>query len=593
MNAVRNVSLSTKLLVGFGALLVLLAALSGVAIQQLARVSATADELGHGWLVKVEKAGLISGGMSDYRRVTLRYAMTETDAERAPLEAELHTYEKGIRDAAAAYEPLISLPGGHERFAAIMKGWDAYLRTTETIVRLVREGRTAEHAALVRGPSRAEFEAVRELAEDLKAKNVEAGQLAAGSALQVYRRSRALLLAITGVALLVAGLIAWFVLRPMVRQLGQLGADPARIAASLQRVAGGDLTEQVDPARESGAFREVAGMTARLRSIAADAQQAAEVVRSAAREVAQGNEGLSRRTEEAAASLEETAASMEEITATVRQNADNAKQASDLAAEARRLADTGGAVVRDAVGAMAEINAASRRISDIIGVIDEIAFQTNLLALNAAVEAARAGEQGRGFAVVASEVRSLAGRSASAAKEIKSLIVDTALKVERGTALVDESGRTLAEIVTGVKKVGDVVAEISAASQEQASGIEQVNKAVTQLDEATQENAALVEEATAAAQAMGGQADSLWQVMSFFRLEDGARTRRPESQPIASLTAPAEAEAPAAAARVATAVRAVGGDATRRPARQRRLRAAGVLAAVPATAGGADAWREF
>ena len=252
---------------------------------------------------------------------------------------------------------------------------------------------------------------------------------------------------------------------------------------------------------------------------------ASEVYRGA-EEISQGNANLSQRTEEQSSSLEETASSMEEMTSTVKQNADNAGQANQLATAARDQAEKGGSVVSQAVRAMADINDASRRIADIIGVIDEIAFQTNLLALNAAVEAARAGEQGRGFAVVASEVRNLAGRSATAAKEIKELIQDSVKKVSDGSALVTQSGQTLEQIVASVKKVSDIVAEIAAASREQSSGIEQVNRAVMQMDELTQQNAALVEQATASSQAMADQARELNEMMSRYQVAGEVGTGR-------------------------------------------------------------------
>jgi methyl-accepting chemotaxis protein len=249
---------------------------------------------------------------------------------------------------------------------------------------------------------------------------------------------------------------------------------------------------------------------------------AAAEVQTGAEEISKGNLNLSQRTEEQASSLEETASSMEEMTSTVRQTADNAGQANQLAMAARQQAEKGGAVVNSAITAMGGINAASKKIADIIGVIDEIAFQTNLLALNAAVEAARAGEQGRGFAVVATEVRNLAGRSATAAKEIKTLIQDSVARVDAGSKLVDESGRTLEDIVAAVKKVTDIVAEIAAASREQSSGIEQVNKAVMQMDQTTQQNAALVEEASAASQAIVEQAQALNGMIARYKVDDGA-----------------------------------------------------------------------
>lgn len=257
-----------------------------------------------------------------------------------------------------------------------------------------------------------------------------------------------------------------------------------------------------------------------LHRMVGEIRNSAGSINSSASEIAQGNTDLSQRTEEQASSLEETASSMEELTGTVKQNADNANQANQLAAGAREQAERGGEVVGRAVEAMAEINNSSKKIADIISVIDEIAFQTNLLALNAAVEAARAGEQGRGFAVVAGEVRNLAQRSAGAAKEIKQLINDSVEKVNEGTHLVDESGETLGEIVNAVKKVSDIIAEIAAASQEQSTGIDQVNQAVMQMDEVTQQNAALVEEAAAASESMSEQARNLSQMMDFFDIGD-------------------------------------------------------------------------
>ena len=275
----------------------------------------------------------------------------------------------------------------------------------------------------------------------------------------------------------------------------------------------GDLTARIPLNGKTGDLEALCkGVNSMLDTTADLVKQvkvAAAEVQAGAEEISKGNLNLSQRTEQQASSLEETASSMEEMTSTVKQTADNAGQANQLAMAARQQAEKGGAVVSSAVGAMGGINAASRKIADIIGVIDEIAFQTNLLALNAAVEAARAGEQGRGFAVVATEVRNLAGRSATAAKEIKALIQDSVAKVDEGSKLVDESGRTLDEIVNAVKKVTDIVAEIAAASREQSSGIEQVNKAVMQMDQTTQQNAALVEEASAASQAIVEQAQAL------------------------------------------------------------------------------------
>ncbi|TYT26338.1 HAMP domain-containing protein [Luteimonas viscosa] len=375
-----------------------------------------------------------------------------------------------------------------------------------------------------------------------------------------------------------------FAYRELIENLNQLmssaDAGLGEIGSLLSAVAEGDLSRRID-AGLAGRFADVASdanrTVDRLADIVGQIRSGSDAINSAASEIAAGNDDLSRRTEQQAASLEETASSMEELTSTVRQNADNARQANQLAIGAVDVASQGGEVVGKVVQTMSAISDSSSRIADIIGVIDGIAFQTNILALNAAVEAARAGEQGRGFAVVAAEVRSLAQRSAGAAKEIKQLITDSTDKVRHGNELVDQAGRTMGEIVTSVKRVTDIIADISAASQEQSAGIEQVNQAITQMDESTQQNAALVEEATAAARSMEQQAGQLVQTVAVFRVQDGQAARSVRSEP-----------APAASSVVALPKRAPAAPPRAKPAPRGRAKAAPVVAAEAA-----GEWQEF
>ena len=334
---------------------------------------------------------------------------------------------------------------------------------------------------------------------------------------QLYRQMAWLAGAIALAAVLLGFALVAFI-RRTVRPLRELSEH-------VQAIGGGDLSRELASERrdEIGVItRSVDAMRAGLARVVRGVREGTDAIATASGQISAGNQNLSSRTEEQASSLEETAASMEELTSTVKQNADNARQANQLAMSASEVAAKGGAVVGQVVDTMASIHASSKKVVDIIGVIDGIAFQTNILALNAAVEAARAGEQGRGFAVVATEVRNLAQRSAAAAKEIKGLIDDSVGKVDAGGALVGEAGRTMEQIVGSVRRVTDIIGEITAASHEQTQGIEQINQAITQMDQVTQHNAALVEEAAAAAAALQEQAGGLVQAVSVFRLGDAA-----------------------------------------------------------------------
>jgi methyl-accepting chemotaxis protein len=350
-----------------------------------------------------------------------------------------------------------------------------------------------------------------------------------------------------------------------------------------QKVAAGELTSQVQVEgsdETSELLQALKDMNESLAKTVGDVRTGTELISTASQEIASGNADLSARTESQASSLEETASSMEELTSTVKQNADNARQANQLAVSASSVAEKGGTVVSQVVQTMGSITESSRKIADIISVIDGIAFQTNILALNAAVEAARAGEQGRGFAVVASEVRNLAQRSAGAAKEIKELITDSVEKVDAGSKLVDEAGQTMDLIVTSIRQVADIMGEITAATQEQSNGIEEVNTAITQMDEMTQQNAALVEEAAAAAESMQEQAQFLSQAVSIFKLShDAVAVRRVPTPAPRRAVAPVRAAAPAIAA-------------TPRPAPAAAPRPAAPKKAAPASSS-ADEWEEF
>ncbi len=356
---------------------------------------------------------------------------------------------------------------------------------------------------------------------------------------------------------------------------------------------GNDLRLRVPLEGKSGEIAElcegVNGLLDTMSSIIGEVSETSQTLATAAREIAQGNTDLSQRTEEQAASLEETSASMEELTSTVRQNADNAQQANKLASSASEVAIKGGSVVTEVVHTMDGITQASRKIADIIGVIDEIAFQTNILALNAAVEAARAGDQGRGFAVVAAEVRNLAQRSANAAKEIKSLISDSVSKVESGSKLVDTAGKTMEEIVQSVKRVTDIMAEISAASQEQRSGIEQVNNAVMQMDKVTQQNAALVEEAAAAAKSMEDQTNAMSEMVGQFQRNEEHRPAPAKTPAASKPTAPVAARAAKEAATTVRPPRQAAGASTGKAAAKAET---ATSPRQPANGGDVD-WKQF
>jgi methyl-accepting chemotaxis protein len=449
-------------------------------------------------------------------------------------------------------EPLIPEHGPErDLFQKILEQRKAYSSSRDGAVKAKADGNVEEAARILDQ----QFTPASKLYQDLLLELVthqrnSMDETARGIDASASHSTR-LIAILTGAAVLLGAIMSWLLTTGITR--------PIRAAVDLaETVAGGDLTRSIEATAkdETGALlRALSHMNDSLVRIVSEVRGGTDTIATASAEISAGNLDLSSRTEQQASALEETAASMEELTTTVRQNADNARQANQLSITASDVATRGGAVVGQVITTMGSINESSRKIVDIIGVIDGIAFQTNILALNAAVEAARAGEQGRGFAVVASEVRTLAQRSAAAAKEIKELIGDSVNKVDAGTKLVDQAGATMNEVVTSIRRVTDIMGEITHASQEQTGGIEQVNQAIGQMDEVTQQNAALVEEAAAAAASMEDQAAKLAQVVSVFKLDrnESAATATAAATRPARPVAARSTRAIAAPARASTA----------------------------------------
>ncbi|NHZ96992.1 methyl-accepting chemotaxis protein [Massilia sp. CCM 8734] len=526
-----NLKIARKLMLVF-ALVVAMACFLGVfSISQLVKVRDASNDIASNWLPSVRYLGQVQASLSRYRISEATHVLLLEETDMLATDKSMATRLETLRKQQASYAALVTEAEETRLYKELKVVLDNYLAESKKVTDLSHAGKKDEARAAFRGPSNKVFRQINEALDAIIKTNDSGSAASAAFAMQTYEMARKLIIG-SLVALAAVGLL-------LAVGLARIVAGPLQEAVAIAgRVAGGDLTGVIvaSSTDETGQLMtSLRSMNDSLLGVVQQVRSGTDTIALASAEIASGNLDLSSRTEEQASSLEETASAMEELTSTVRQNADNARQANQLAMTASTIASDGGAVVSEVISTMESISASSRKIVDIISVIDGIAFQTNILALNAAVEAARAGEQGRGFAVVASEVRNLAQRSAAAAKEIKQLIDNSVFQVDAGTALVQRAGSTMTEVVVSVRRVSDVVAEISAASHEQSTGIDEVNKAIVQMDEVTQQNAALVEQAAAAANALQEQADKLARVVSVFRL-DSAGAPAPALRPAAART---------------------------------------------------------
>ena len=514
-SAPRGMRIQTRLTLGFGLLIAMMLVMVVVGFVGLTNVSNSNKHLIEQDWVKAAAANTLSSIALANGRRTVEILTAPTAAHRAQMRAEISGGRDAFVKAFKTLQDMVELPEARALLKQAEEARGRYVISQAKFNKLVDESRVEEAAAELNGHTLRELNAVQvsvdALAEIEHRIVVENGVKAAADA----HMAQLILLAMGAGGLLCGVVLAISITRSIVVPL----MSAVQVA---QAVAAGDLSSRIEvrTSDETGLLMQaLKDMNHSLSGIVGEVRSSSDAIATATSQIAAGNLDLSSRTEEQASALEQTAASMQELAGTVKQNFDSGKHANELVESASKVAIKGGAVVAEVVHTMEAINTSSRKIADIIGVIDSIAFQTNILALNAAVEAARAGEQGRGFAVVASEVRSLAGRSATAAKEIKGLIDASVDNVSQGCTLVEQAGSTMDEIVVSVRRVADIMGEISLASQDQTQGIEQINQAMVQMDQVTQQNAALVEEAAAAAQSLEAQAQALVQTTSVFRLE--------------------------------------------------------------------------
>jgi methyl-accepting chemotaxis protein len=518
--------IGTKLGISFATIILLLIVLSVFSMLQTMTIESLLKEQHKVRVDKLERFYVAREALGQ-TGIAARNAYIFTNEEDAAKELELLDRQKAIYlNALNALTPHFE---GNAGFAVLRKDMLAMADELKR-PRQYREARKMEEygqflvneCSPLRRKIVAEIDAVVKDVQLSVERDSQAAEVSAG-------RSGVVILVISGVAIMLSAAIGLLITKGLLRQLG---GEPQQVRDIATRIASGDLTVQmfVQPDDQSSVMAAMKNMQESLSQIVTQIRLGTDTIASGSSQIASGNMDLSARTEQQAGSLEETASSMEELTATVRQNAENAHQANALACSASEVAVQGGQVVSQVVDTMGSINESARKIADIISVIDGIAFQTNILALNAAVEAARAGEQGRGFAVVAAEVRTLAQRSAAAAREIKGLIEDSVQKVESGSRLVDDAGRTMQDIVASIQRVTSIMGEIATASHEQTAGISQVNLAINEMDQSTQQNAALVEESAAAAQSMQAQAQKLAHLVGTFTLRHEPQQERQPAQ---------------------------------------------------------------
>ena len=585
----KYMKVATKLAWAFGLVLAMMMLTATLTLSKLADIQANMDDMVLDNNVKIKLNNDMNHAVFVVTRVLRSVILipdkADKEQEMVKIAKARETYDK----AWAALEKMPSSEAGKALRAKILSVRLAARPLNDKVIELGMAGQVPEATALLMkeaNPATIKWqEAIEENVAFQESNNLKQYEEAKSN----YVQTRATLIGSNIFCILLAVVLAWLVTRSLT---SQLGAEPGEAAKLAQGIAEGDLTSRIalKPGDTHSMMAQLKVMQDSLVNVVANVRQGSESVATASAEIAQGNNDLSARTEQQASALEETAASMEELSSTVKQNADSARQANQLAMSASTVAVKGGEVVNRVVETMKGINDSSRKISDIISVIDGIAFQTNILALNAAVEAARAGEQGRGFAVVASEVRSLAGRSAEAAKEIKSLINASVERVEHGTALVDQAGVTMNEVVTSIRRVTDIMGEISAASAEQSAGVAQVGDAVMQMDQATQQNAALVEQMAAAASSLKSQAQDLVGTVAVFKLE---QSQSHVQAPVARQIAP---HLPSPAKKTYTVRPAISSSAPTRAAPKRPSLPAPVAAkrASPTSgASGADDWETF